>query len=93
MSGVFDSQRSYKSNFDELLTLPAGYARPSFRLPVCAFSRPVHIDSGWLGSRVVSVLDPEGPGFMTSQPRRCWVTVLSKLFAPIVPLFTKQRNW
>jgi len=50
-------------------------------------------DLGWLGSRVVSVLDSgaEGPGFK-SQPRRCRVTVLGKLFTPIVPLFTKQRN-
>jgi len=49
---------------------------------------------GWLGSRVVSVLDSgaEGSGFK-SQPRRCRVTVLGKLFTPIVPLFTKQRNW
>jgi len=46
---------------------------------------------GWLGSRVVSVLDSgaEGPGFK-SQSRRCRVTVLGKLFTPIVPLFTKQ---
>jgi len=45
-------------------------------------------------SRVVSVLDSgaEGPGFK-SQPRRCRVTVLGKLFTHIVPLFTKQRNW
>ena len=45
----------------------------------------------WLGSRVVSVLDSgaEGIGFK-SQPRRCW---LGKLFTPIVPLFTKHRNW
>jgi len=45
------------------------------------------------GSRVVSVLDSgaEEPGFK-SQPRRRRVTVLSKLFTPIVPLFTKQRN-
>jgi len=50
--------------------------------------------TGWLGSRVVSVLDSgtEGPGFK-SQPRCCQVTVLGKLFTPIVPLFTKQRNW
>ena len=49
---------------------------------------------GWLGSRVVSVLDSgaEGPGFK-SQPQHCRVTVLGKLFTPIVPLFTKQRNW
>jgi len=48
----------------------------------------------WLGSRVVIVLDSgaEGPGFK-SQPRRCRVTVLGKLFTPIVPLFTQQRNW
>ena len=50
--------------------------------------------SGWLGSRVVSMLDSGavGPGFK-SQPRRCRVTVLGNLFTPIVPLFTKQRNW
>jgi len=43
---------------------------------------------------VVSVLDSgaEGPGFK-SQPRRCSVTVLGKLFTPVVPVFTKQRNW
>jgi len=48
----------------------------------------------WLGSRVVSVLDSgaERPGFK-SQSRRCRVTVLGKLFTPIVPLFTKQQNW
>jgi len=49
---------------------------------------------GLLSSRVVSVLDSgaEGPGFK-SQSRRCRVTVLGKLFTPIVPLFTKQQNW
>ena len=49
---------------------------------------------GWLGSRVVSVLDSgaEGPGFK-SQPRRCRVTVLGKLLTFIVPLFTKEQNW
>ena len=42
---------------------------------------------GWLGRRVVSVLDSgaEGPGFK-SQPRRRRVTVLGKLFTSIVPL-------
>jgi len=34
----------------------------------------------------------EGPRFK-SQPRRCQVTVLGKLFTHIVPLFTKQQNW
>jgi len=48
----------------------------------------------WIGSRVVGVLDSGAvePGFK-SQPRRCRVTVLGKLFTPIVPLFAKQRNW
>ena len=48
----------------------------------------------WLGSRVVSVLDSgeKGPKFK-SQSRRCRVTVLGKLFTPIVPLFSKQQNW
>ena len=49
---------------------------------------------GWLGSWVVSMLDSgaEEPGFK-SQSRRCWVTVLGKLFTPTVSLFTKQQNW
>jgi len=49
--------------------------------------------SGWLSSRVVSVLDSgaEGSGFK-SQSRRCRVTVFGELFTPIVPLFTKQQN-
>ena len=52
------------------------------------------LPTGWLDSRVVSVLDSgaEGPGFK-SQPRRCRVTVLGKLFSPILRLFTKQQNW
>jgi len=52
------------------------------------------LNSSWLDSRVVSVLDSgtEWPGFQL-QSRRCRVTVLGKLFTPIVPLFTKQRNW
>ena len=46
------------------------------------------------GSRVVSVLDSGAawPG-LKLQPRRCRVTVLGKLFTPIVPVFIKQRNW
>ena len=53
----------------------------------------VHHHQGWLGSGVVSELDSgaEGPGFK-SQSRRCRVTVLGKLFTPIVPLFTKHQK-
>jgi len=53
-----------------------------------AFSLPMRT-----ASPVVSVLDSgaEGPGFK-SQSRCCRVTVLGKLFTPIVPLFTKQQN-
>jgi len=49
---------------------------------------------GRLGSRVVSVLDSgaEERGFK-SQPQRCRVTVLGKMFTPVVALFIKQRNW
>ena len=47
----------------------------------------------WLGSRMVSVLDSdaEGNGYK-SQPRRCRVTVLGKLFTSIVPLFINQQK-
>jgi len=40
-----------------------------------------YVEPGWLGSRLVSMLDSgaEGPGFK-SQPRCCQVTVLGKLF-------------
>ena len=48
----------------------------------------------YLGSRVVSVLDLGAVwAGLKSQPQRCRVTVLGKLFTPIVPLFTEQRNW
>jgi len=57
------------------------------------FARTAIVSPGSLGSRVVSVLDSGAvrPGFK-SRSRRCRVTVLGKLFTPIVPLFTKQRN-
>ena len=60
----------------------------------CITKLSFRLKSQKLGSRVVSVLDSgaEGPGFK-SQQRRCRVTVLGKLFTPIVPLFTKQRKW
>ena len=53
-----------------------------------------HSNLGWLGSRVISVLESgaEGPGFQ-SQSWCCRITVLGKLFTPIVPLFTKQQSW
>ena len=59
-----------------------------------AQNKPSPYGMGWLGSRVVSMLDSgaEGPGFK-SQLRRCRVTVLGKLFTPTVPLITKQQNW
>jgi len=42
-------------------------------------------------SQVVSMLDSGAEGLgLKSQSRRCRVTVLGKLFTPIVPLFTKQ---
>ena len=46
-----------------------------------------------LSSRVVSVLDSgaEGPGFR-SQSRRCRVTVLGKLFTPVVPCSPSSKT-
>ena len=35
----------------------------------------------------------KGPGSNRSRDAVCRVTVLGKLFTPIVPLFTKQQNW
>jgi len=55
-------------------------------LPFVGKKRFIHTCNtyGWLGSRLVSVLDSgaEGPGYK-SQSRRCRVTVLGKLFTPI----------
>ena len=62
----------------------------------CQHVTTTHIDialaSYIMGGSVAEWLGAEGPGFK-SQLRRCRVTVLGKLFTPIVPLFTKQRNW
>ena len=68
-----------------------GYGTP---VPFRRYVKKVNECQRSLGSRVVSELDSgaEGPGFK-SQPQRCRVTVLGKLFTSIVPLFTKQRNW
>jgi len=55
---------------------------------------PATIRHGWLGSRVVSVLDSDAGAYrFKSQSRRCRLTVLGKLFTPIASLFTKQPNW
>ena len=69
------------------------YVRACVRSKVSACIFRVY-DTGRLGSRVVNELysGAVGPGFK-SQPRRCRVTVLGKLFTSIVPLFTKQRSW
>jgi len=59
-----------------------------------AYTLITHITCMWLGSGVVSVLDlgAEGPRFK-SQSQCCRVTVLGKLFTPIVSLFIKQQHW
>jgi len=53
---------------------------------------PTLLSDGWLGSRVVSMLDSgaEGPRFK-SQSRHCRVTVLGKLFTPIA--YTQAAIW
>ena len=61
------------------------HRHPNYLIPQCRISRKHSIGTGWLGSRVVSVLDSGGRGFK-SQSRRCLVTVLGKLFIPITRL-------
>jgi len=51
-----------------------------------------YLPSGWLGSRVVSMLDSGAEGSNRSRDAVCRVTVLGKLFTFIVPLFTKTQN-
>jgi len=48
---------------------------------------------GWIGSRVVACWTQAQRARVKSQSRRCRVTVLGKLFTPIVPMFTKHQNW
>jgi len=93
-------QYSHSTQFTAGFTLTTVLLPTTPRLGFCTFSIRQQVlwvaiqKIGWLGSRVVSVLDSgaEGSGFK-SQSRRCRVTVLGKLFTPIVPLFTKQQNW
>ena len=63
--------------------------RSLFSVRLTATIWHAYLHTVWLGSRVVSVLDSGtvGPAFKLKL-RCCWVTVLGKLFTPIVPLFT-----
>jgi len=92
MSCFFDSQRITvtEMSHSELDKYIHERFYVQLRIGIASMLRP---SVWWLGSRVVSVLDSgaEGSGFK-SQSRRCRVTVLGKLFTPIVPLFTKQQN-
>jgi len=70
----------------QLKTLAVNLCRPSSRLWLYAGlvgSNNHH----WLKADLVVCVNP------SSQSLRCRVTVLGKLFTPIVPLFTKQRHW
>ena len=79
-----------KSSSSEL-EVPANIGWPVLRLynVDCIFG---YILVVWLGSRVVSVLDSgaKRPGFK-SQPQSCRVTILGKLFTPIVPLSPSSK--
>jgi len=80
------------TRYSKLSVVHCCYMHLARTLFVCVSS--IIIIIMWLGSRVVSMLDSGtvGPGFK-SQLRCSLVTVLGKLFTPIVLLFTKQQNW
>ena len=53
-----------------------------------------YIVNGWLGSRVVSVMDSGAEArVQIAVATLSGITVLGKLYTPVVPLFTKQQNW
>ena len=60
-------------------------------------SRPVHLYCTrpvlYTRNRTHAKLMRRKAWVQKSQARRCRVTVLGKLFTPIVSLFIKQRNW
>jgi len=76
-----DDSRYLQADCQEPGSAPEPYAR---------LSSMGYLYLGGLGAMLDS--GAEGRGFK-SQSQRCWVTVLGKLFTPIVPLFTKQQNW
>ena len=82
------------ARFHRLPTAMRSRRLPQVSMPSLCFRKRECMPKNHGGSRVVSVLVSvtEGPRFK-SQSRRCRVAVLGKLFTPIVPLFTKQRNW
>jgi len=92
--GEFSGYQRYDSHRSNVLAVCSGDDGLRRINEVAVEINETGVSLGLLGIRVVSVLDSgaEGPGFK-SQPRRCRVTVLGKLFTPIVLLFTKQRNW
>jgi len=94
MASMFAVQRICVSMLEKAVYCNASVCAPNWNEFLCQCEIHIAILLGWLGSRVVSMLDSgaEGPGFK-SQSWRCRVTVLGKLFTPIVPLFTKQQNW
>ena len=87
-TNVYDDDDDASTTLFSLVSLAANilpHFNPDwFYLLVLAHFWVARQPSGWRAGL--------GRGF-ESQSRRCRVTVLGKLFTPIVPLFTKQRNW
>ena len=94
MEGLLENVRQLSRELRQHMLVIDQFTPPEYQVSDDFFPLlQVHcrVGRGWLGSRVVSVLDSgtEGPGFK-SRPLRCRVTILGKLFTPTVPLFTKQ---
>ena len=70
---------------------PAGQEQTLFTLAERSTIRTTLTDEGGSVAEWLACWTQAQKG--KSQSRRCRVTVLGKLFTPIVPLFTKQQNW
>jgi len=75
--------------------VPWAHASPYHKRHLDRFSRfgtarGCGLEAEWLACWTQA---QKGPGSNRSHDAACRVTVLGKLFTPIVPLFTKQQNW
>jgi len=85
------------ADLEERATGHVEYSRPVFCFLLVDGMEATHIYTGWLGSRVVSVLDSGAVGpaarVQIAVATLSGNSLIGKLLTPIVLLLTKQRNW